>query len=90
MTDEQIRAVIAANEWKFAKTMPHIPHWYAVTAKAPDRAAFVAFAVHARKHGYQKMYGRRMQTYFEIDGYKYWTMDPTPEVCAIINRAKVE
>lgn len=32
----------------------------------------------------------RVVTYFNVDGYRYWVMDPTIEGTTLINRAKNE
>jgi hypothetical protein len=51
--------------WRFAKTIPHIPHWYTVRGQTPDEN-FEAFVNYIRKHGYRARWGRRVNTYYEL------------------------
>jgi hypothetical protein len=37
----------------------------------------------------KKLCRKRMVTYFDIDGYKYWVMSSTIEKVGLINRAKL-
>ena len=89
MTEEEIRSWIEAHEWRFAKTMPSIPHWYVVRSKTLDDDGFVRFAIHIRRHGYAQKFGERTFVYFEIDDFKYWTMGSLKQMEVIINRAKI-
>lgn len=75
--------------WRFAETMPHVPHEYTVRGQTLD-ADFELFVRHVREHGYRASFGGRVYTYLEIDGWKYWTMGAPPAETTIINRAKVE
>jgi hypothetical protein len=85
---EDVKAFIAANQWKFASTMAFLPHWYVVRGNCGD-AEFVAFAQYIREHGEERRFGKRMFTYLDLDGFSYWTMgNPLPET-TIINRAKL-
>ncbi len=89
MNLEQVRAFIAANNWKFASTMKFIPHWYVVRENCDD-AQFVAVAQYIREHGEARPFGKRQFIYLDLDGYSYWTMgNPLPET-TIINRAKLK
>ena len=99
----EIKAFINSVEWRFAKTMAWCPHFYNVLNWNPDqREGFDKLVSAIFKHGYQKewptpaeMKGfnkpcrKRMVTYFEIDGYKYWVMSSTIEEVDLINRAKL-
>ena len=63
--------------WTFAKTMPHIPHWYVVRRKTISAEEFDAFAEHLQTHGYRAIWtspgGHRQEnTYLEIGDWKYW------------------
>ena len=40
MTPEEIDSFISGHEWRFAKTMAHMPHSYVVKAKCRDAFEF--------------------------------------------------
>jgi hypothetical protein len=80
--------------WRFASTMPEIPHEYTVAGKAtvgvppvPD-AWYVWFVAQIREHGYQATFGGRTYTYLHVDGWKYWSLSGCDGV-TIINRARL-
>jgi hypothetical protein len=75
--------------WRFAKTMPHIPHWYTVRGQTPDED-FEAFVNYIRKHGYRARWGRRVNTYYELGEWKYWTMGAPVAETIIINRERLK
>ena len=96
MTMDEIRDFIRRSHWKFAKSMPQMPHYYTLRATSPDEATFVRFVIHMRQHGYKQTFGRATYTYFDVDGWQYWTMGaPVGEVgrydpkvdTTLINRA---
>ena len=90
--------IVEKYRWRFAKSMPHIPHWYIVRKQKPshnklyhcDETEFVWFAKHIRKNGYKARYWKKMMTYFAHDGFKYWTMGAPIDETIIINRALIE
>lgn len=86
MTHEQFAAFVASVRWTFAKSMPHIPHYWLARKDVPY-ADFVAAVEFIRAHGEPRPWGRRPPlTYFDHDGWTYWTMGaPVPET-TIINR----
>jgi hypothetical protein len=75
--------------FRFAKTMPEIPHEYVV--RTPDNAAAFNELSHAIKDlGVMERFGRRFYRYwYPGNGWKYWAMTTRDDV-EIINRAKVE
>lgn len=85
-----VEEFIASAPWTFAKSMPSMPHEYVVSGKVPDGAAFDAFVVHIKEHGFKASWRGRPNTYLEIDGWRYWVMpgrgDPT---VTIINRERL-
>lgn len=74
--------------WRFAKTMPHIPHWYTVRGETHNED-FEAFVNCIRKHGYLARWGRRVNTYCELGEWKYWTMGAPVAETTIINRERL-
>ncbi len=83
---EDGRAFVARAPWRFAETMPDIPHEYTVRGQTPDEE-FNAFVLLIRRDGYKRRFGNSTYTYLNIDGHRYWTMGAPLEATTIINRA---
>jgi hypothetical protein len=95
-TMTEIRAFIASVEWRFAKTMPWCPHYYNVLRWNPEKKdGFFKLVSAIFNHGYQEPWPRppqkasRIVIYFNVDGWRYWVMDPTIEETDLINRANL-
>ena len=88
MTIDEVRAFIAENGWKFAKTYAKtFPHEYCV--KTEDNADVVAaFSRIVQKYGVKQPFFRVTFTCFYFEGFKYWLMkDPIIiDEVEIINR----
>ena len=69
------RHFIANARWRFAKTMPDNPHWYAVE-RDEERAgrgdALRAFVAFLKDTGTDAKYGGHRYRYVEVDGFTYW------------------
>jgi hypothetical protein len=89
MTTEELRSFVANSRWKFAKTMPKTPHYYTLRDESPDEATFVHFVLHIRQHGYKAKFGKTTYSYFDLDGWQYWTMGSPLPATILINRAKL-
>ena len=48
----ELRALVDAERWTFAKTMPEWPHAYIVRGRV-DEGLFERLVVHIRTHGYE-------------------------------------
>jgi hypothetical protein len=81
--DYDPRPFIAAQEWRFAKTMPWHPHEYVMIHKATDAFEHVRFLVWIRLTGKIEVYKGSEYPHVEIDGYRYWALRPE---YTIINR----
>lgn len=88
-TEEDAREYIKANYWKFAKTMAKIPHEYTLRERSTNEAAFEGFVTFIRENGYDEKFFSKTFTYYNVDGYKYWTMGSPLEQTILINRAKL-
>jgi len=90
MTSTSLRAVIDSLSFRFARTMPEIPHEYVV--RSPDNeAAYVALFNAIMEHGvYGHWAGRRYLYLYPGDGWKYWAMTTELQESRVINRAKIE
>ena len=98
-----IRAFIGSVEWRFARTMPLCPHFYNVLYWNPEkRDGFLKLVSAIFNYGYKEEWPTsaeiekfkeahkiRIVTYFNVDEYKYWVMDPAIEETDLINRANI-
>jgi hypothetical protein len=89
MTPEEFAAFVAQAPWRYAATMPHIPHEYTLR-RQHDPVVFEAAVRFIRKHGYQARWGRAIRTYFNLDCKRYWTMGAPVEQTIVLNRADLE
>lgn len=87
MENSELLEVIGRLEFRFAKTMPHIPHWYVV--RSPENEEDYKRLFYATLDGeWSKWRGRPLQYLYPGDGYKYWRMTDDISESKIINRAK--
>lgn len=78
-------------EYKFAKTMPHIPHYYTVGKGWEDFDEFIWTANYIVVHGISQIFFKSQKIprqYFYLDDWRYWVMDKNPRDAAIINRER--
>lgn len=87
MTEEEITHFIESNTWKFASSMPSVPHFYCLKEKCVDPLMFERFVMHIRKHGYVGKFWRKEYMYYNDSTYKYWTMGAPIHETILINRA---
>jgi hypothetical protein len=76
--------------WRFARTVPEHPHWYALHAwLSPEQQnAFDWFAALIARHGYEGRFWGQSWTYLDLgDGFKYWESKTLDRTGRIINRA---
>jgi hypothetical protein len=86
---DKILSFITNSNWTFAKTMPQWPHYY-IVRDAQNKKEFVEFVEYIRANGKPEPFLDKKYIYFEIDGWKYWTMGNPIEETTIINRCKPE
>ena len=81
---------VTNEQWTFAKTYADTwPHEYIVRERV-DESLFVEMVKHIRKHGYEGRFYQKPITYFDHEGYTYWTMGAPVEETIIINRCPIE
>ena len=69
---------LEGNVWKYAKTMPDIPHWYCMIENWRGPLGYhVAMGV-IRTRGVRKRWGPYFHPYLHANGLKYWVMSETP------------
>ena len=67
--------------------MPEIPHFWMVLKDARDPAEFDRFVRRLYAVGKPMRWRKtKVRLYLDIDGWRYWTMDPTIESTDLINR----
>jgi hypothetical protein len=87
---EKVMKYIASVKWQFAKTMSAFPHWYTIRNWNPDKEkSFEHFVSFIRANGYANKFGKATYTYFNVEGFSYWTMGAPVEITTVINRAVV-
>jgi hypothetical protein len=85
----QTLAVIRRLPWRFAKTMPHIPHEY--TVRSPETEDdYVALFNAIMSHGIFEAYQGRKKRYLYLgDEFKYWAMTTALFHSRVINRMRI-
>ena len=83
---EEVRGFVESTRWTFAKTYAATwPHEYVVLT-AENAPMLRALARHIFEHGTDGRFYSQIRKYHHEDGKVYWSMDPTPEATALINR----
>ncbi len=91
--NDRIRQFVSKYPWTFAKTYADFaPHEYYVKEKldVQGQEVFVWFVEFIRDYGFECKFVGKTHTYYELDGYYYWTMGDPIEETIILNRCKVE
>ncbi len=92
IAEDRARVFIAKHTWKFAKTMPWVPHFYLAKDYLSDldKSEFQWFIEQSRIYGKMMVWENKPpKPYWFIDEWKYWTMMDDPiEIENILNRAE--
>lgn len=94
MLKEEVEKLLDKATFKFASTMPKIPHEYSHRSQWGNDKDFCDVVQFIRDHGKKEMFWKKEFTYFYYNGYKYWTMGnplsyTDKKKTFILNRAKV-
>lgn len=94
MLKEEVEKLLDKATFKFAATMPKIPHEYSHRSQWENDKDFCDVVQFIRDHGQKEMFWKKEFTYFYYNGYKYWTMGnplsyTDKKKTFILNRAKV-
>lgn len=92
MTKEsEIKQIIARFNWRFAKSMNDIPHWYIVKNKKDKRDAedYEKLYMYIFENHYIRYFYGKPYKYCDIGDYSYWIMTDDIRESIIINRAKI-
>ena len=87
--NDRIRQFVSKYPWTFAKTYADFaPHEYYVKDKLDEEGKdeFVWFVEFIRDYGFKCKFAGKEHTYYELDGYYYWTMGNLIEDTIILNR----
>ena len=85
-----LKTFVDGEQWTFAKTYAATwPHEYIVRERV-EEGMFVRLVEYIREHGYEGRFYRKVMTYFEDDGWVYWTMGSPIEETVIVNRCRKE
>lgn len=86
---ERLEHLFRAHPFRFATSMPTIPHEYTLRKTWANQDDFDWAVETIRQYGYRRRWGTRTFTYLDLDGWKYWTMgSPIPQTI-LINRARL-
>jgi hypothetical protein len=91
--EARARGFVERVPWRFARTVPEHPHWYALRAwlSPEQQIAFDWFADVIARHGYRRRFWGQGWTYLDLaDGFKYWESNTLDRKGRIINRARNE
>ncbi len=88
MTPDELQNIIDSKKWRFAKSMPTIPHEYARRSEWGDDEQFNFIVGFIRAFGKREKFFKKEYTYLYLNGHKYWTMGSPITETILINRAK--
>lgn len=80
----EIQAWLEGCQWRFAKSMPRIPHEYIVESDTPEMHRAVVDYIHAT--GQEELFFRKTFKYIILGDYKYWTARSLYSEGFVINR----
>ncbi len=87
ITEKQIREYIKKVRWQTSKDKSHS---YTVKKWTPGLSGeFEAFVMYIREKGYAGFFGKTRYKYFDIGGFKYWSMGAPLGITIIINRTEI-
>lgn len=90
ITEQEAREIIGRFHWRFAKSMPTVPHYYTVKNQKSQRDSedYEKLYQYIYENHYIKYFYGKPYKYVDIDGYSYWIMTDDIRASIIINRAK--
>ena len=88
LNPELLKSLFETKNWRFAKTMPMIPHFYVRRSEWGDDFEFEQVVQYLRDNSVAEKFFKRTFLYFYMDGWKYWTMGEPLNETQVINRAR--
>ena len=84
-----ITQILESKAYRFAKTMPEIPHFYTLKREWDNLKEFEKAVSYIRKNGQKELWkDGEHYTYLYVNGWKYWTMGSPVSETILINRAE--
>ena len=88
-TVDELRLAIDQNEWRFAKTQPKNPHYYALRKKWEADVPFDILLLFIRNYGYNTIFRGWNYRNLDIDNFTYWSMGAPSSLSILINRKEI-
>ena len=86
---DEINQFIETVHWKFASTMPKVPHEYTMR-EWNDAAPFEAFLHYILHFGDLRKEYHWKRIYLDVGDYYYWWMGAPIHRATVINRARLD
>jgi len=86
LTKEELIEHLDNSRWKFAKTMPHNPHFYTLRKTWSNQRKFDEAVSAIRRYGVREKCKGYWYTVFYTKDFKYWTMGAPINKTILINR----
>ena len=84
-----ITQILESKSYRFAKTMPEIPHFYTLKREWDNLKEFEKAVSYIRENGQKELWqDGQHYTYLYVNGWKYWTMGSPVSETILINRAE--
>jgi hypothetical protein len=87
---QAVTALLEAQEWRFARTMPDNPHWYTLRKTWKKDEDFVRVVLYIRTQGHLEWWPSVEDgypyVYLDLGGYHYWSMPGRLAGQVLINR----
>jgi SAM-dependent methyltransferase len=92
MSPEEIGAILEGQQYKFAKTMPWLPHWYTLKDTWDNPSLYRDVIAWILCHGELRVWGKKrtVRRYFDFGEYRYWPMTTDPDESILLNRARID
>lgn len=91
MYAEAVGAILDRQQYKFAKSMPWLPHWYTLKSTWENPFLYEQVISWILRNGEFRSWGkhRSIRRYFDHGKYRYWPMTTDPKQSILLNRAEI-
>lgn len=72
MNDIEVNTLLNNSKFKFAKTMPTMPHFYTLKDSWDDKNKFIEVVKYIYANGVIGKFYNSYNKYYYANGYKYW------------------
>jgi hypothetical protein len=74
MLKEEVNILLNNQNFRFAKSMPKMPHWYSNRNEWKNDKDFCDVVQFIRDNGNEEYFFSKKYFYYYYNGYKYWTL----------------